>query len=485
MRLGLRMSVLSLQITAAFFWARAARAQSGQVSFTDIGVLPIPTENSSTLLGVSADGSVAAGTNIESSYSPPSGSPSGRAIIWTASGGAQLLDRVGPYTIAYGISGDGSTIVGGDFSNLASPQAVAWNQQGEQQPLGDFIASAASFDGKVVAGTTIGPANNSWQTQAVRWTATGGIQLLGVPAGWTGTDASVISNDGNTIYGGLLSGVSGHGNIGMFRWTAANGLQAIGPSVGSSSTYQDMFISGITGDGGEIVGGAGTSTTTLAFAWGGTGGFHLLSGFPAQTFFSSAVGISGGGSIIVGQYAYWIDPGVAAANSSFFIGPDGVFHDLPDFLESHGVNLNGSIIDDPRAISADGTTIVGDDESPNGGPRHGFVATISGPLLGDATRDGVVNLADLVILSQNYGKAGGWANGDFDNDGVVGFDDLLILAQHHGRVQNPASMLDLPEPAGFYSMGLVLFTLFRRRRAARRREDANCLSRGCRPRTSW
>ena len=377
--------------------------------------------------------------------------------------GVQLLDRVGPDTIAYGISGDGSTIVGGDFSNPASPQAIAWDRQGGQQTLGSFVASGASDDGKVIAGTTVGPASNTWQTQAVRWTATGGVQLLGVPAGWTGTGASVIANDGNTIYGSLLNGVSGHGNVGMFRWTAANGLQAIGPAVGSGSTYQAMFIAGVTRDGSEIVGGAANSTSTLAFGWSEAGGFHVLSGFPAETFFSSAEGISGGGSIIVGEYAYWIDPGVTAAYSSFFIGPDGIFHDLPDFLRSHGANLNGLIIDDPRAISADGTTIVGDAELPNGGPRHGFVATISAPLLGDANRDGLVNAADLLILSQSYGKAGGWTDGDFDNDGVVGFDDLLILAQNYGRAPTLAGTLDLPEPTGFYSMGLILLTLFRPR----------------------
>jgi len=53
---------------------------------------------------------------------------------------------------------------------------------------------------------------------------------------------------------------------------------------------------------------------------------------------------------------------------------------------------------------------------------------------GDANGDGLVGFADLLILSQNFGKTSGatFATGDFNGDGAVNFADLLILAQNYG-----------------------------------------------------
>jgi hypothetical protein len=50
-------------------------------------------------------------------------------------------------------------------------------------------------------------------------------------------------------------------------------------------------------------------------------------------------------------------------------------------------------------------------------------------LRADLNRDRAVNFADLLILAQNYGQSGTYAQGDVDRDGTVGFGDLLILAQ--------------------------------------------------------
>lgn len=51
-------------------------------------------------------------------------------------------------------------------------------------------------------------------------------------------------------------------------------------------------------------------------------------------------------------------------------------------------------------------------------------------LRGDANRSANVNFADLLSLSQNYGRTdANWSMGDFNYDGVVGFIDLLLLSQ--------------------------------------------------------
>ena len=57
---------------------------------------------------------------------------------------------------------------------------------------------------------------------------------------------------------------------------------------------------------------------------------------------------------------------------------------------------------------------------------------------GDATFDGLVNFADLVVLAQNYNTVGSatWGVGDFTFDNRVDFADLVILAQNYGAGVN-------------------------------------------------
>ncbi len=55
-------------------------------------------------------------------------------------------------------------------------------------------------------------------------------------------------------------------------------------------------------------------------------------------------------------------------------------------------------------------------------------------LYGDANLDGKVNLSDLGILGDNYGRTGmTWQEGDFNYDGVVNLSDLGYLGDNYGR----------------------------------------------------
>jgi hypothetical protein len=52
---------------------------------------------------------------------------------------------------------------------------------------------------------------------------------------------------------------------------------------------------------------------------------------------------------------------------------------------------------------------------------------------GDATLDGVVNLADFNRLAANFGASGKiWGQGDFNYDGVVNLIDFNLLASNFG-----------------------------------------------------
>jgi hypothetical protein len=60
-------------------------------------------------------------------------------------------------------------------------------------------------------------------------------------------------------------------------------------------------------------------------------------------------------------------------------------------------------------------------------------------LLGDATKDGVVNSADFNALALHFNQAGqNWSAGDFNYDGTVNGLDFNALASSFGAVASPA-----------------------------------------------
>ena len=52
---------------------------------------------------------------------------------------------------------------------------------------------------------------------------------------------------------------------------------------------------------------------------------------------------------------------------------------------------------------------------------------------GDADENGIVDFADFLALSANFGVAdAGWSQGDFDGSGSVDFADFLLLSRNFG-----------------------------------------------------
>ena len=67
-------------------------------------------------------------------------------------------------------------------------------------------------------------------------------------------------------------------------------------------------------------------------------------------------------------------------------------------------------------------------------------------VVGDTDLNGVVNFADFLSLSGNFGQASGatWGMGNFDNDGGVNFSDFLALSGNFGFDSTVAQ--SVPEP---------------------------------------
>jgi probable HAF family extracellular repeat protein len=127
---------------------------------------------------------------------------------------------------AYGVSADGSVIVGRGNS-ASGPEAYRWTSGGGMVGLGDLPGGAflsyaygVSADGSVVVGYS-GSASGD---EAYRWTSGGGMVGLGdLPGGIFFSQAYGVSADGSVVVG-RSSSASG---FEVFVWDSISGMRSI------------------------------------------------------------------------------------------------------------------------------------------------------------------------------------------------------------------------------------------------------------------
>ena len=344
----------------------AARAFAA-ACLTPLGYLP--GDLSSIANGVSGDGSVVVGV---------SGGRGGQAFRWTAAGGMVGLGRLPGdfYSYARGANGDGSVVVGGsDYTDDKHyrTQASRWTAAGGMQGLGHLpgggvssVALGVSANGSVIVGTS----DSASGDQAFRWTAAGGMQGLGdLPGGGNLSEASGVSADGAAIVG---YGTSASFGPEAFRWTSAGGMVGLGTLPGD--LYSQAY--GVSADGSVVVGisASGFGSTRQVFRWTTADGMVALGSLPGNF---SPWGFSADGSVVVG---YEIPTGPSLSYTALYWTPDAGTRTLWDVLLSQGVNpaADGwSSLQLAKGISADGHTIVGD--GVRNGIQEGFVAVVPEP----------------------------------------------------------------------------------------------------------
>jgi probable HAF family extracellular repeat protein len=314
LRLLLMVSILSAVVMAT------ARSQT----FVWLGTLEPATFSSAQ--GVSSDG-VVVGWSVT-------------AFRWTASTGMQDLGTLGGATShAWGISADGSVIVGSAQIATGQNRAFRWTQATGMQDLGVLAANsssharAASGDGSVVVGYAL---NDRAQRRAFRWTQATGLQDLGTLGG-SESWANGVSGDGSVIVGAAET--RPFGPFLAFRWESGV-MQALGTLGGiSSSAYA------VSADGSVVVGLAeGTDGLARAFRWTQATGMQDLGALPGFNQ-STAYGVSADGSVVVGS----------SGGRAFRWTPAGGMEDLN---ETYAGLFNGQL-QFAFAVSGDGRFIVG------------------------------------------------------------------------------------------------------------------------------
>ena len=334
-----------------------------EASLVPLGTLPNGSSECEAY-GISPDGTTVVGS---CEVVPPGSSVTSEAFRWTESGGmvglGHLLGSI--QSRALDVALDGVTVVG--YSGLAlcgrcDDQGVVWYGS-ELTPLGaeegDTRATGVSSDGAVVAGRFI--------NFGFRWTSAGGVDLS-----YLADEAVGVSADGETF---ALLNLDEWSRPMAYRWTASGGAVALSPDY--------LVPKGISPDGSTIVG-----VTNLleqdpfdpqAFRWNQSEGVSILGKLPLlQYYYSTANATCAGGEIIVGR-AYPPAPLVSQPSHAFVWNARNGLRRLEQILELQGVELGGWRLTDARAISDDCRLIAGVGTNPSG-EIEGWVATVDFPL---------------------------------------------------------------------------------------------------------
>ena len=298
--------------------------------FRGLGFLSEGTGSWSVANGVSAYGNAVVG------YS--GGVSSSEAFIWTDTNGMVGLGQLWGcerISYAYGVSCDGSFVVGTSFASCPSwPVPCRWSGPNDILRLsqGDSYGDAykISADGSTVVGTCGTPG-------AFRWTEVTGMQSLGCLPGKSWSEAYSVSADGHVIVGYCSDAVNRRE---AFRWTEATGMVGLG-----SLTDGNSYALDVSEDGLVVVGWS----EGQAFIWTEVEGMRGLGS-------GEAWAVSGDGSVVVGGHY-----------DTFIWDATHGMQNLKDVLENaYGLDLTGWKLDSWADISADGRTIAGLGIDPNG-----------------------------------------------------------------------------------------------------------------------
>jgi probable HAF family extracellular repeat protein len=338
----------------------------------------------SECLALSRDGSTAFGDSVTQNFNPVDAIST--ACLYT-DGGLQWLDPsyTSISTFAYAANQDGTVATGYAVivPMYADIEIFRWTASGGIQILGDIAggninstARGISADGNIIVGYGSSAASTAGCgicQEAFKWTAETGIVALGdLPGGNLASAAYAISGDGRVIVG---TGTSDVGSAPVI-WNDT-GIHNLGYLPQGTLAAQGT-CNATNFDGSVIAGTSSSVNGTEAFLWTAASGMIGLGDLPGGPFQSQAWAVSDDGGIVVGQGT--VDGGLfGAGQSAAFIwdAAHGI-RDLKQVLTGAGLDLSGWMLTSARAISADGTVIAGIGINPTG-DGEGWIATLPRP----------------------------------------------------------------------------------------------------------
>ncbi len=350
--------------------------------FQGLGTIPGTDMIAGTASAVSADGRVVVGTAYDLVES--------QAFVWTLQGGlvgiGDLPDGA-TQANAQDVSADGRVVVG-YASSAAGVEAFRWTEAGgmvglDDLPGGGFEswAQSVSADGSVVIGFG-SSGTGSTRREAFRWTQADGMVGLGRLAGYAESGAVGVSSDGS-VFAGNSVGPSSSDHEAMV-WTEASGWTGLGSYPGWTGGAQAY---GISADGSVVVGRVPTPSGNQAMRWSAGSGFLALGDLAGGTpDASTAYATTPDGGVIVGS-------ALTSEGDRAFVwsAADGI-RAIDEVLTSEfGLDLGGWVLTAAADISADGLTIVGYGQNPDG-QTEAWVAVIPEPTSGLLLGGGLVVL---------------------------------------------------------------------------------------------
>jgi uncharacterized membrane protein len=332
-----------------------AAVASAQPAFQRVG-LPAGLEPLnpafSDAYGVANDGTV-----VGSMYVPNVGF---RGFRWNPSTGLVQVNGLNSDSgfFARTITPDASIIVGEITRPQLAGRKVGSNPiEGLAIPDVDvYDATAgndASDDGSVVVGLLSRIEDGTFR--AARWSQADGWLDLGV------LDASNYESaaNGTSSNGNIVIGYSVGDSFNAFKWTQASGMTALPNPFGIPS---DSSAIAMSGDGSVIGGqarnGDGVSKAVVWFSDGSTLVLGELAGYDT----SAAYAVSGDGSLIGGTVA--IDS--VGSDRAVIWTRAGAVTDLQQYLTDNGVDVAGWQLTAITEISANGQYLAGRGFNPDG-----------------------------------------------------------------------------------------------------------------------
>lgn len=262
----------STAFTTAVYHAFRYSAATGTV---DLGSLGGATGFSSAY-GVNGDGSVIVGASALTGGLTAGGLiPTQHAFRWTSATGMVDLGSIAPgASRAFGVSEDGTIVVGDSSIGGGVTHAFKWTQANGFTDLGSLSAgtnsraAAISGDGSAIVGEAQLTVGGGPETRAFRWTQAGGMVNLGVLGGHTASSASGVSADGAVVVGvsdPIFVAFSGLGldytdNARAFRWTQATGIRDLNTllsDAGVNMTGTTLISALGVSPGGQFISGVG------------------------------------------------------------------------------------------------------------------------------------------------------------------------------------------------------------------------------------